>query len=214
MICCEEMGIELSLLRGLELFQILDDKLKADVSDAEILCMPTNISSEAEFHSRVGDLLNKLVNLFGLTFSLNRTRGGERLHAVVSPAEFRWVGGVEKMSVGAMSLSLQPNPSEMDAVLIVIVSLEERPSVEACPGCSNKLLYQFKGRNGWMGGPVDPVPEHFFHAGRPQYNRFSKNPQPAFDMKRMVESEIPDFERFLEGNTFPSSGGFYFRNRD
>ena len=203
------MGIKLRLLQGLHLFQTLDDMLKKDMSEAEILFVQTNISSEAEFHSRVPDLLNKLADLFGLIHSAilsqNRARGEERLHAVVSPAEFRWACGDKKISVGAISLSLKPNPSETDPVLIGIVSLDERPPIPA-PGCSNKLLFQFKGRNGWMGGPADPVQEHFYHVGRPQYNRFSKNQQPAIDMKKMKgQVDMPDFDRFLGGNTCPIS---------
>jgi hypothetical protein len=91
-VCCEAMGIKLTLLQSLDLVKALDDMLNKDMSEAEILFVPTNISSEAEFHSRVPDLLNKLADLFGLIHSAilseNRTRGEERLHAVVSPAEF------------------------------------------------------------------------------------------------------------------------------
>ena len=208
-VCCEAMGIKLSLLQGLDLVKTLDDMLNKDMCDAEMLVVPTNISSEAEFHSSVPELLNKLADLFGLIHSAilsqNRARGEERLHAVVSPAEFRWACGDKKISVGAISLSLKPNPSETDPVLIGIVSLDERPPIPA-PGCSNKLLFQFKGRNGWMGGPADPVQEHFYHVGRPQYNRFSKNQQPAIDMKKMKgQVDMPDFDRFLGGNTCPIS---------
>ena len=107
-VCCEAMGIKLSLLQGLDLVKTLDDMLNKDMCDAEMLVVPTNISSEAEFHSSVPELLNKLADLFGLIHSAilsqNRTRGGETLHAVVSPAEFRWAGGRDKISVGAISL--------------------------------------------------------------------------------------------------------------
>jgi len=210
-VCCEAMGIKLSLLQGLDLVKTLDDMLNKDMCDAEMLVVPTNISSEAEFHSSVPELLNKLADLFGLIHSAilsqNRTRGGETLHAVVSPAEFRWAGGRDKISVGAISLSLQDNPSETDPVLIGIVCLEERPPVPAL-GSSNQLLFQFKGLNGWMGGldHSDPGPEHFFHVGRPQYNRFSREQQPAFDMKKMKgQVDRPEFDKFHAGNACPIS---------
>ena len=209
-VCCQAMGIKLSFLKGLGLINDLDDMLRKDMSEAEMLVMPTNISSEDEFHSRVPDLLMKLADLFGLIHSAivseDRTRGEERLHAVVSPTEFRWAGGDKKISVGAISLSLLSSPSEMDPVLIGIVCLDERPPVPA-PGCSNRLLFQFKGRNGWIGGrPGDPTPEPFFHVGRPENNRFSKNQQPAYDMKTLTgEVDLPEFDRFLGGNTCPIS---------
>ena len=208
-VCCEAMGIKLTLLQGLGLVKNLDDMLRKDMSEAEILVLPTNISSVAEFNSTVPDLLMKLADLFGLIHSAivseDRTRGEERLHAVVSPTEFRWVGGYKKTSVGAISLSLLSSPSEMDPVLIGIVCLDERPPVPA-PGCSNRLLFQFKGRNGWMGGLGDPTPEPFYHVGRPEYNRFSKKPQPAFDKKKLRgEVDMLEFDRFLAGNTCPIS---------
>ena len=209
-VCCEAIGIKLSSLQALGLVKVLGDYLTKNMSDAEIFAMPTNISSVAEFNSTVPDLLMKLADLFGLIHSAivsqNRTRGEERLHAVVSPREFRWVGGVTKTSVGAISLSLLSSPSEMDPVLIGIVCLDERPPVPA-PGCSNRLLFQFKGRNGWIGGPPgDPTPEPFYHVGRPENNRFSKNQQPAYDMKTLTgEVDLLEFDRFLGGNTCPIS---------
>ena len=208
-VCCEAMGIKLTLLQGLGLVKNLDDMLRKDMSEAEILVLPTNISSDAEFHSRVPNLLMKLAGAFGLVHSAivsqNRTRGEERLHAVVSPNEFRWAGGDKKIFVGAMSLSLHCSPSETDPVLVGIVCIDERPPAPA-PGCSNKLLFQFKGRNGWMGGLGDPTPEPFYHVGRPEYNRFSKKPQPAFDKKKLRgEVDMLEFDRFLAGNTCPIS---------
>ena len=208
--CCEAIGIKLSSLQALGLVKVLGDYLTKNMSDAEIFAMPTNISSVAEFNSTVPDLLMKLADLFGLIHSAivsqNRTRGEERLHEVVSTREFRWVGGVTKTSVGAISLSLLSSPSEMDPVLIGIVCLDERPPVPA-PGCSNSLLFQFKGRNGWIGGPPgDPTPEPFYHVGRPENNRFSKNRQPAYDMKTLTgEVDLLEFDRFLGGNTCPIS---------
>ena len=59
-VCCEAMGIKLTLLQGLGLVKNLDDMLRKDMSEAEILVLPTNISSEAEFHSRLPNLLMKL----------------------------------------------------------------------------------------------------------------------------------------------------------
>jgi hypothetical protein len=57
-----------------------------------------------------------------------------------------------------------------------------------------------------MGGPVHSVPERFYHVGRPQYSRFSKKQQPAIDMKKMRgKVDMPDFNRFLEGDTCPRS---------
>ena len=209
-VCCEAMGIKLPLLQALGLVKVLDDLLTKNMSDAEIFAVPTNISSVAEFNSTVPNLLMKLADLFGLIHpeivSENRTRGEERLHAVVSPREFRWVGGDTKTSVGAISLSLLSSPSEMDPVLIGIVCLDERPPVPA-PGCSNRVLFQFKGRNGWIGGrPGDPTPEPFFHVGRPENNRFSKNQQPASDIKKLTgEVDMLEFDRFLGGNTCPIS---------
>jgi hypothetical protein len=42
--------------------------------------------------------------------------------------------------------------------------------------------------------------------GRPEYNRFSKKPQPAFDKKKLRgEVDMLEFDRFLAGNTCPIS---------
>ncbi len=150
----EAMGTEFSLSTGLECCAALHKMLTCGISDGpEMLVMPTAIATESEFNTRVSDYLSKLVVLFGLLYS--PTASLRPIYALA----FRWVGGVEMVSVGAMSLSLRPRPSEIDPALIAILSLDKR---EISP---NMLLFQFQSRNGWpQEGPVDPDPEHFFHA--------------------------------------------------
>jgi hypothetical protein len=214
---CEAVGIDRSLVHGLEMFKSLEAMFNNPISEPEVIFLPTNIPDEAEFQLRISDFMYKLVQLLGVihsaTISKDVFRREERLHAVVSPAEFRWVGGVKKTSVAASALSLRRNPTEEDPVLIVVVCLDINPPVSA--PCSNQLILQFLGRNGWMGGRHDPGPEHFFHFARPEYNRFSENPQPAFDMKKMealesMDSDLPKFERFLaEWKVRPGKGDFW-----
>ena len=214
-VCCEAVGIRTSLIHGLDLFMSLKAMLSNPVSDAEIIFVPTNIPGETEFHLRIPDFVHKLVQLFGVihsaTISTDVARREERLHAVVSPAEFRWVGGVKKTSVAAIGLSLRRNPTENDPVLIVVVCLDIRPPVSA-PECSNQLILQFQGRNGWMGGPPDSGPEHYYHFARPEYSRFSENPHAGFDMEALEskESDIPKFDRFLaQWKVRPGKGDFW-----
>jgi len=163
----------------------------------ELLSLQTAIATESEFEKRVPHFLENLWVLLGLLHSTSATRSSRPIFTLISPSEFRWVGGEKKESVGAMSLSLGPNPSDSDSALYAIMSLDKQ---EVSP---NNLLIQFQGRNGWPEeGEADPGTEHFFHAGRPQYSRYSKDPQPPFDMKKMMGQtvDMPEFEKLLVGN--------------
>jgi hypothetical protein len=183
---------------GVRLCLTVDKMLNFGIHDGpQLLSMPTAIATESEFEERVPRLLEKLWLLLGLVHSTSATPSSRPIFTLISPGEFRWVGGEKKESVGAMSLSLGPNPSEFDSALYAIISLDKR---EVSP---NNLLIQFQGRNGWPEeGEADRGTEHYFHAGRPQYSRYSKDPQPPFDMKKMMGQtvDMPEFEKLLEGN--------------
>jgi hypothetical protein len=157
-VCCEAMGIKLTLLQGLGLVKSLDDMLRKDMSEAEILVLPTNISSEAEFHSRLPNLLMKLAGAFGLVHSAivsqNRTRGEERLHAVVSPNEFRTFDGraVIKRSLSAPCHSRciaapQKRIQSWSASCALMNALRPQPQDVRTNCCFNSKV----GTDGWEG---------------------------------------------------------------
>ncbi len=138
----EAMGTKFSFSTGLQCCTTLLKMLNFGISDdPEMLVMPTAIATDLEFNTRVSDYLDELVVLFGLLYS--PTASLRPIYTLTLPREFRWVGGVEKVSVGAiMSLSLRPRHSEMDPALTAIPPLDKR---EISP---NMLLFQYQGRNG------------------------------------------------------------------
>ena len=147
--------------------------------------VPDVITTNGQFHEIIPNLMEHVAAL-AETIETQSSDKQTRFSVTISPHEFRWVGGTKKHPYASVSITNEsrrnPSGNKPELVIQFVPDFNEGFS---------RLIFQFHGIHGWPSGErvSEEGTEFLYHAGRPEYQLSSKNPQPPFDMEALSYSK-------------------------
>jgi hypothetical protein len=176
---------KIPFMEALRITVDLHENFQKAVDGPYIIFVPDEITTNEQFHVIIPELMEHVAKM-AETIVTQSSDDQTRYRVTSSPHEFRWVGGTKKHPYASVSITNESrrNPSGNKPELVI----------QFVPDFNNgfsRLIFQFAGKHGWPSGErvSDEGTEFWYHAGRPEYQLSSKNPQPPFDMEALASKD-------------------------